>query len=614
MLLDSRLRLNELGIATGRIGDLSVIVHSSNPSVDALISALSSVDGIVVDLLPRSAEASLYLVPGLENGMRISKSIENPATLLVSDNSRTPKQYFALETIVRIAESTKGFIHRAASPMADPGAVVEEFGLFKVHTGAAGLSGTMIQVGREYYPLCMPARTRGGWPRLPGQTIGVCYIHAAINAVLNESVFVEAFVKHLAKLIEASPYSRKKGEDVEAANVRRFGKRTAHRITNSEQFEADTEETMEMIYEDIAINKDLFMWCRNVILYHTLTAALRSKDQGPQGRAFDARVPIFRSDLSCQKVKGRFAAILKKVESSYPTLAMREMFSLSGLLIRDKYNKLWDRGSMLVTVPGTGETLCIGTRPWRKSSAFPVNASCLTGILEMGGRIGGHASAYVRDTPRDVPTILESHGYNQSLADNVEYHKILYPVNKWFHSWRWDPIYTCVIDQTPPVDKSRFRRLSGGGSKQDAKLGQYQAALLAPSPENLRHLMICGTSVCALDEDLKAALFAVEAFVHNEVDEADLDGSVDEGVWNAAGNADHTPGSHKADDSSVDESVWNDAGKADDSSVDEGVWSGGALHYIIHCTVCWSRFGVCHNVDGSLGESRTGLTALAPSH
>jgi hypothetical protein len=122
------------------------------------------------DLLPRSAEASLCFGPGPENGMYLQVT-ENPATLFVSDNSRTPKQYFALETIVRIAESTKGFIHRAASPMADPGAVVEEFGLFKAHTGASWLS-TMIQVGREYYP--MHACPNAWWvARPPGQTIGV---------------------------------------------------------------------------------------------------------------------------------------------------------------------------------------------------------------------------------------------------------------------------------------------------------------------------------------------------------------------------------------------------------------------------------------------------------
>jgi hypothetical protein len=50
---------------------------------------------------------------------------------------------------------------------------------------------------------------------------------------------------------------------------------------------------------------------------------------------------------------------------------------------------------MLVTVPGTGETPH-WDRP-EEVERIPVNASCLTGILRWWC-IGGHASAYVRDT------------------------------------------------------------------------------------------------------------------------------------------------------------------------------------------------------------------------
>jgi hypothetical protein len=94
-------------------------------------------------------------------------------------------------------------------------------------------------------------------------------------------------------------------------------------------------------------------------------------------------------------------------------------------------------------------------------------------------------------------------GYNQSLADNVEYHKILYPGNKWFHSWRWDPL--THVSLTKHRRWIRWFRDCLAGAASKMRNWTIPSGLTGTILENLRHLMICGTSVC-LDEDLQLYL------------------------------------------------------------------------------------------------------------
>jgi hypothetical protein len=385
------------------------------------------------------------------------------------------------------------------------GSVGEDFGAFSVHYH----DGTsLIEIERQLYTHSIPERGVV-YHHLPSQTLGTCYIYAALNVVLNETVFVMGMMAYMKSELDRSVFGRKPSESSADADQRRFGRRVAARITMSEDLGDVDDDAMSQVFDSISSNKEIFMWARNVILYHTLKASLDDQVR-VAGKPFASRTSIFMKDWSLDRdVQGKFEAALDQIGSGGNWVdVLDDIFSLSGLKTRMVGQ------SLLATVPRSGETLCIGKRPGETARVD----GAYTGLMRMQFAKGGHINAFIRNSARSDPLVIESNtGSTQTLANNLEWWSKL---GDTCVSQVWTSAFTCIRKD------ARGRTRGGNGSvgtqsapttsERDAALAAVQGAVLVPGDASALASCDLSKSTCELDADLKAALFTIKAFVAHE--------------------------------------------------------------------------------------------------
>jgi hypothetical protein len=390
------------------------------------------------------------------------------------------------------------------------------YGPFSVYLSEEADS--FVEIDGNYVKHIKPFRDGTVPYTLPRQTMGTCYFFAALNAVLNESAFLAAFVTHIERQIRKSKYSRKDSESIESANQRRFGKAVAHRLTYSGDFAENTKESMQQVFDDISHSNDLFLWSRHVIMFHTLKAALRREGAG--SKAYDSRASIFMKDWSLDDaVQNKFDNALKEVGNGGKSIpALEQIFKLSGLITRR------ENDALVATIPGSGETLCIGSHTSSTDNRSKSDGS-YSGFFRMsygsGNSYVGHMNAYVGSNLAENPKLLESNGGLHTLSENLDYWK---RQNDVWTDFQWSPMYTCKLDSA----------MYGGGSEEadlsenDMEVARLQAAALVPSDATV--LADCD-EVCDLDEDLAAALFTAKSFAMQEVSDVEQEVSDADQDW-----------------------------------------------------------------------------------
>jgi hypothetical protein len=373
---------------------------------------------------------------------------------------------------------------------------------------------------------------------LPNQTLGTCYFYAAMNMLINETVFIKAFLDHISAEIKRNKYSRKPGESVSDAQKRRFGSNIY--MTVSWDGFVPSKDNMNKILDDAEGNKELFLWARHVIMYHIITSSIskvaqnkqeiKNYNEYKQGKSYDSQAAIILEDWSeMHRGSDKYKKAVQDVGGGgHPFHALHEIFRISGLEIEhsdwfEMKSKVGSvhigEGGMIARIPGSNIALCVGGRDIRRSNSFKLaddGSHCgmfvqmftgrglLPGVHWLTGI--GHALSYIRGNNNE-PLILDSNSgvsSPQAVADRYKW-----VVGKTY-AYGFYPVYTCEI----PSSDVKALGVQKGGRDDEIDLIVSQSTLLVPNDAS--ELTKCDSQTCVIDEDLADALQLVSLFLKDD--------------------------------------------------------------------------------------------------
>jgi hypothetical protein len=292
-------------------------------------------------------------------------------------------------------------------------------------------------------------------PHLWKQHEGTCYFHAAMNAVLNQSHFVTALLKHIDARLAKNPYARRIGESNLAATERRFGTRQMCMMSNNAPSFKPSAANMALILSKIDKDEKLRDWVRGVIVSNMFRSALSRQARNKKhwhdttyavNAQIQALLGVWKEDNMAH-----YSSATKRKDNNVgrggtPDTALRNVlmacgvpvrhdkadFRVVGMHIREYYPLLRAR------VPKCGTTLVATYRhfdivnPQEKDPEWADGSA--SGMVTIRTS-GGHGVAYAVQGKQRV--ILDSQGYTHTPEENRFYHRV--GVDNYMYS----PMYTC---------------------------------------------------------------------------------------------------------------------------------------------------------------------------
>ena len=339
------------------------------------------------------------------------------------------------------------------------------------------------------------------------QTSGSCYFHAALNCMVNQTVFAERYMEHLKGIVARNKYRRQRGETAHAANIRRFG--TAMDVTSLAVTATCTsgmfitaqapgmvsKQAANQILAKVKSNAALQEWVRATTLINVLQDALRSTEDNSWLKTqqwLDGNEAVF-AVLSRTQQHGQFDADYASIANGgSPARTLYNTLRLSGLEML--VEKIRDSQSFIARMPECGTAICIGlpTKWAASSSAGPgkdlFNDGSPSGVfcMESGAtcaahkRFHGHGMVYVRD--KQGVAVVDSNGnvfdgetaarqhYTSSNCESYSGQDATSSVQ---------PVFTCHIPAKPGARKA-LDVSSEAETAADSSLSIAEVAMLAP--------------------------------------------------------------------------------------------------------------------------------------
>lgn len=303
---------------------------------------------------------------------------------------------------------------------------------------------SQITVAGRPYSIHRPQLAmRSPFKRIPKQITGSCYFHAAINSMLQQTLFVKDLLTHLDKRIQSSPFARRPGESDSEANRRRFGVDDIG-IT-ARDFSPQTQD-MRIMVDRARRNPDLQQWSRDVVFANMIKrACIGAKNESRQRIAHEVAAAIVL--LGLKHLEGKDYTVegasidaanaatdrlwnLVNVgfgQGGFPPCALATVLLRCGLEVQYSghvFARIPSTGATLVQVIPTHMPQAILLSPYPSMEQTPRLGS-VSGVIsvvprdENGKALLGHAVSYVQDARKTV--VIDSSD-SFSSGDDVATH------------------------------------------------------------------------------------------------------------------------------------------------------------------------------------------------
>jgi len=343
------------------------------------------------------------------------------------------------------------------------------------------------------YAVAVPP-TKKNVAMIPTQVVGTCYFHAAMNAMLNQTQFANAFLEHINARVKKSSFSRRAQESDEVVKHRRGG---LDMTVRKQPPALDNTRMMRNVYDVASENPELYEWTRNVIVYNVVKEALELQDAANwsirTGKVVKDSIAgiMLKEWNSLHKYSDKYEAALAAVEGGFSSEALYSLLSMSGLECAREFGKSrtpW-MDQFVARIPSSG---------WTIVCASPGNSSslgCPSQVPDDGSYSGiynqwyagadGHAMSYTRK-PGSEAFIMDSHGTVSSVGDHVN--KDIRNAKR-MQSFSFYPFYTFQTPQWPLPTKPEASRTDNASSR-ETDVFLLQAAVIAPNSSDSDKLTI----------------------------------------------------------------------------------------------------------------------------
>lgn len=337
--------------------------------------------------------------------------------------------------------------------------------------------------------------------RIPTQTLGTCYFHAIMNMLVNNYAFIDAFMAHLRQSIDSSPYANKRTDRLQSA------------LSLSRS--AVSREDIRAIRA--VRNADVYMWARNVLLYHTLMKAIRARGQDQEVGSLVLEASSFIMMKKFDEQKSVFGGLFANSRNlyrvghgGYPIQALTSILRASGLDVKVHSNHIYkDRErwseSLVARIPSSGVSLMAYTeylnspeyyRKYYDHDREPIHLIGQSSGLYLTGT---HALSYV--STDHAYRVIDSNDRDDEVTGPKNMPYVYGGVKQHGYMYAFD------MPEWPYAKE-------GGGD--DHPVNEHvieEAAILAADPEVLAS---CDGTTCSFPDELSDALSIVEAVLASE--------------------------------------------------------------------------------------------------
>lgn len=372
-----------------------------------------------------------------------------------------------------------------AAPVAPPRRF--QLGLAEVEVETNRTTLRFTEKGPRYeveYPV-----VKAPYRRIPTQAGPSCYLHAALNAMLQQTRFVTDLLAHLSEAIARSPFARRPGESVKDANARRFGDQALD-VTISRSF-TPTAAGMKVVADKARRSPELLKWSRYVVLANLIrrscdeAAFPRTDPEGPWRRgesrhevsmalvALNAPLDL---DSAADALYDSLAGVGLGNKGGYTVCMLASILHDCGLQV------LYSRAFMFARIPSTGRSLLYAGATGQDTPQFSLNFPvfrerpffpqdpdfsryrCASGAMSVhvtqARASTGHVVCFVQDARGHI-VALDSVGYTGPLAERmVDLAMLLSRGDPAVLVLQALPMYTTVTPSWPlsdPPDEHRAR-------------------------------------------------------------------------------------------------------------------------------------------------------------
>lgn len=305
-----------------------------------------------------------------------------------------------------------------------------DYGLFRVKLSTArvlaGKRNPLLILFRNRWHVAIPSPVSGVARRLPIQHSHSCYAFAAMNALLNQTVFCTRLIEQIERKMRENPYSRREGESDETLHNRRFGTGVLETLVSGNYGRTSSNDFRSALKNIDRDDVDLVNWMTLRMILGILQAGSR-RERGwrKSNRVQDAELGfIYRRDRFDFNSDNNLSLAYKAVKWGNSIRCLLDILVKCGAKYRRRVTP-GENSSDFVARLDDGTSLVVGRHWHDKYNHRDGKAEDYTEIKCDGAYTGlasfhkdasnltrsGHVVAWTRDSsmPEDV-TIVDSNG------------------------------------------------------------------------------------------------------------------------------------------------------------------------------------------------------------
>jgi hypothetical protein len=326
---------------------------------------------------------------------------------------------------------------------------------------------------------------------IPSQTLGVCYFHSSLNAIINNRTFAEKFEKYLKDT---------------ATTLRPFDleQKNNLRMTLSRQLSVKAGDDIETFFNATIDDGDLLKWAQTVVLYHAVRKGRVNRVASEKGsKSADVLAAgllnnrgLNKKDTPYQKLQQAVEGgnVMQCIDSIFRSVGIKVYRPEYGLVVRLEGIRLLVIGSFSEIVPLEAFRQHIDVaKELRLDLGDGAGVFTLEEMVFRDGQAAseGHALCYVRG-PGDDITVIDPNRRCTTLTEAEE---------KYASARLKAARYTRMFQL-----KDKASAKQDGGDEDESVESEQLGPLLMITPETVTDYDECDEERCSLPEDLELVM------------------------------------------------------------------------------------------------------------